>query len=143
MPTTRRDLQALHYLAQRLRDETTGAGKWHDNGLSVVLAKLEGQNLAMTVERVTRHAADPEARTPGAIERPFVPDAPTPGPRFPAKAGASDECRWHRGEYADTCRACAADRLAGDTPDYLAPATTDPAVNVANLRALITERPTT
>jgi hypothetical protein len=88
MTTTKRDLQALHYLAQRLRADTHGAGPWHDNGLAAVLAKLEGHNLAITVERVTRHAADPEARTPAAIERPFVPDVqkpPTPRPPKPAE----------------------------------------------------------
>lgn len=122
MSTTKRDLQALHYLAQRLREETHGAGKWHDNGLTSVLSKLEGHNLAITIERVTRHAADPEARTPAAIERPFVPEAQGPQPRFPAKAGR-DECRTHAGEHADNCRACAADRLVGmeTTPTRMTP----------------------
>ena len=115
MPTTKRDLQALHYLAKRLRDETYGAGEWHDNGLTAVLAKLEGHNLQITIERVTRHAADAEARTPAAIERPFVPEVAAPGPRFPARVG-QDECRFHPGEHAGACRACAADQLAGDPP---------------------------
>lgn len=91
MPTTKRDLQALQYLAQRLREETTGAGKWHDNGLTAVLSKLEGHNLAMTIERVCRHSADPDAKTPGAIERPFVPDLEPPGPPRPPKP--SEACR--------------------------------------------------
>ena len=116
MPTTKRDLQALHYLAQRLRAETYGAADWHDNGLAAVLAKLEGHNLAITVERVTRHAGDAEARTPAAIERPFTPDPPTAAPRQPAKAGDGDECRAHPGEWATSCRACASDSLAGDDP---------------------------
>jgi hypothetical protein len=34
--------------------------------------------------------------------------------RRPAKPG--DDCRYHPGEHTDSCRACAADRLAGDTP---------------------------
>lgn len=110
MTTTKRDLQALHYLAKRLRAETHGAGEWHDAGLTAVLAKLEGHNLAITVERVTRHAADPDARTPAAIERPFVPGPPTAGVRYPARAGDPDECRLHPGE-SSPCRACAADRL--------------------------------
>ena len=114
MSTTKRDLQALHYLAQRLREDTHGAGPWHDAGLTPVLARLEGQNLAIVTERVTRHAADKDARTPAAIERPFVPGPPTPGVRYPAKAGSPDECRHHPGEHADHCRACAGDRLAGD-----------------------------
>lgn len=78
MPTTERDAQALAYLASRLREETHGAGKWDMNGIHAVISKLVGQNLAITIERVTRHAADPEARTPGAIDRPFVPDAAKP-----------------------------------------------------------------
>lgn len=110
MTTTKRDLQALHYLAQRLRADTHGAGPWHDNGLAAVLAKLEGHNLAITIERVTRHAADPEARTPAAIERPFVPEPQKPPVRQPAKAGSRDECRHHRGEYADACRLCAVEQ---------------------------------
>lgn len=115
MTTSDRDLQALHYLAQRLRAETHGAGKWDDAGLTSVLAKLKGHNLAITVERVTRHAADADARTPGAIERPFMPGPVEAGPRFPAKAGG-DECRAHPGEHATGCRSCAADRLANDAP---------------------------
>lgn len=110
MTTTKRDLQALHYLAQRLRADTHGAGPWHDNGLTAVLAKLEGHNLAITIERVTRHAADPEARTPGAIERPFVPEPAKPPARQPAKAGSPDECRRHKGEHATACRLCAVER---------------------------------
>lgn len=117
MPTTKRDLQALQYLAQRIRQETLGAGPWHDNGLTAVLSRLEGHNLAITIERVTRHAADPEAKTPAAIERPFVPDAPTPPARQPAKAGSREECRLHPGQWAPpSCGSCRADALAGDEP---------------------------
>lgn len=129
MTTTKRDLQALHYLAQRLRADTHGAGPWHDNGLAAVLAKLEGHNLAITIERVTRHAADPEARTPAAIERPFVPEPakpPTPRPPKPT------EC----------CRRCGRAMHAPDAvceqptqrPPQPSPTTT---ANVARLRALI------
>lgn len=125
MPTTKRDLQALHYLAQRLRAETHGAGDWHDNGLTAVLSKLEGHNLAITIERVTRHAADAEARTPAAIERPFMPEVVAPGPRQPAKPGA-DECRQHKGEYVGSCRWCVVEPIAhpqdpiADDPSYAA-----------------------
>ena len=91
MTTTDRDIQALHYIAQRLRAETNGARKWDDAGLTSVLSKLKGHNLAITVERVTRHAGDAEARTPGAIERPFVPDAPTGGSAQPLRP--SEACR--------------------------------------------------
>jgi hypothetical protein len=128
--TTKRDLQALHYLAQRLRADTHGAGPWHDNGLAAVLAKLEGHNLAITVERVTRHAADPEARTPAAIERPFVPDVqkpPTPRPPKPA------EC----------CQLCGRGMhgpdVVCDRPTQRPPAkTADTHAEVDRLRALLT-----
>lgn len=137
MTATEQDLRALAYLAQRLRAETHGAGKWDEAGLWPVLKRLEGHNLALTIERVTRHAADPQARTPAAIERPFVPEAPTSsGHRYPAKP--DDECRIHVGEWAETCRMCAADRLAGDEtpPRRQPPAATDAATHVARLRAL-------
>lgn len=114
MSTTKRDLAALHYLAQRLRAETYGAGEWHDNGLTAVLARLEGQQLALVIERVARHAADPEARTPAAIERPFVPGPPQAVAARPPKA--TDACHLHPDGWRDTCAGCAADRRAGDEP---------------------------
>lgn len=118
MPTTKRDIQALHYLAQRLRDETHGAGKWHDNGLIAVLAKLEGRNLADTIERVTRHAADKDARTPAAIERPFVPPPSQSerGHRYPPKA--ADECRTHpgQGQWSDSCAICLGPKPVDEEP---------------------------
>lgn len=75
MPTTDQDARALTYLARRLRAETHGARAWDEAGTYTAVVKYVGQNLAETVERITRHAADPEARTPGAIARPFVPEA--------------------------------------------------------------------
>ena len=142
MTTTPRDVQALTYLARRLRDDTMGAGPWDAAGTNAIISKFVGQNLALTIERVTRHAADPTARTPGAIERPFVPDAPVAGPRFPARAGAVDECRTHPGEHADNCRNCAADRLVRDEtpprrPDH--PPADIAVTGAANCRAALTE----
>ena len=78
MPTTERDAQALTYLARRLREETYGANTWDDAGIHAVVAELVGQDLAITVERVARHSADPAAMTPGAIRRPFLPDPQKP-----------------------------------------------------------------
>lgn len=143
MTTTQRDAQALTYLATRLREEVHGCAKWDQTGTYAVISELVGQNLAETIRRVIGHATDPDARTPGAIKRPFVPKAPeTPGVRFPAKPG--DDCRAHPGEYAASCRACAADRLAGDepapaarpipTPDDLAAKVTELRRNVVPLR---------
>lgn len=110
MTTTTRDAQALTYLATRLRDETHGCGKWDQNGTYAVIGELVGQSLAETIHRVVGHALDPEARTPGAIKRPFVPKQPdAPGHRKPAKAG--EDCRIHPGEYVGSCRSCAVDAL--------------------------------
>lgn len=75
MPTTDRDLQALTYLATRLRDETHGCARWDDAGTFANLKDaLGGQNLAISIQRVLGHATDPDAKTPGAIKRPFVPE---------------------------------------------------------------------
>lgn len=119
-----RDLKGLAYFAQRLRTETMGAGKWDDNGIWPILKKLEGQNLATVIERVTRHAQDPDAKTPGAILRPFVPTAAEESRHpHPMRAGDPDECRQHRGQHRDHCSGCAADRLTHDpTPPRVPPA---------------------
>ena len=112
-----RDLRALAYLATRLRTETMGAGKWDDNGIWPILKKLEGQNLAVVIERVTRHAADPEAKTPGAILRPFVP-GPAEESRhpYPMRAGDPNECRTHKGQRIGYCGPCASE--AAPDPTY-------------------------
>ncbi len=133
MPVTARDAQALTYLAQRLRDDTPGCGKWDENGTNAVISRLLGQNLALTVERVVRHACDATARTPGAIDRPFLPDLPAPGPRHPASVG--QDCPAHPGEYADACRSCAADRLAGDPATTRTRSAADPSAHAARIRA--------
>lgn len=108
------DARALTYLACRIRKETHGARVWDEAGVYAEVKQLIGHSLPLTAERVLRHASDVEAKTPGAIRRPFVPDAPVAGVRFPARAGDPDECRIHPGEHGTNCRACAADRLAGD-----------------------------
>ena len=119
MTVTTRDAQALTYLATRIREETYSAGTWDQTGTYAVIAELVGQNLSETIRRVVGHASDPEARTPGAIKRPFVPKSPpNAGARYPA--GATEECRLHRGEWASSCRACAADQLAAD-PEAVTP----------------------
>lgn len=132
---TDQDARALTFIACRIRKEVHGAREWDDAGTYAEISKLLGHNLPIVVERVTRHAGDVEAKTPGAIRRPFIPAAPDNGNRQPAKAG--DDCRIHPGEWADNCRACASDRLAGDvTPRRPLEAVSDPAPNVARLRAL-------
>ncbi|HET7386912.1 MAG TPA: hypothetical protein VFJ19_09655 [Nocardioidaceae bacterium] len=112
MPTTDQDARALTYLVKRLREETYGANRWDETGIHAVIAKLVGRNLPSVVEQVTRHASDAEAKTPGAINRPFVPDAPKAGPNYPPKRG--EDCPRHPGQWKDACRGCAADKLAGE-----------------------------
>lgn len=80
MPTTDQDLRALTYLARRLRDETHGCAQWDEAGTYACLKDaLAGQNLLIAAQRVLGHATDPQAKTPGAIKRPFTPE-PTNAP---------------------------------------------------------------
>lgn len=93
MTTNDQDARALTYLARRLRTETSGAGDWDEAGTWAVISRLIGQNLAITIERVTRHAGDANAKTPGAITRPFTPDVPTTGaPRAPRRETQCNAC---------------------------------------------------
>lgn len=105
------DARALTYLTKRLRDETHGANTWDEAGIFAVVKGFIGRNLADTIERVTRHAADTEAQTPGAITRPFLPEPvkPTSGP--PKR---DQECPHHAGQWAGNCGGCRADQAAGD-----------------------------
>ena len=124
MTTTTRDAQALTYLATRLRDETHGCGKWDQSGTYAVIGELVGLNLADTLHRIVGHALDPEARTPGAIKRPFVPkvEKPTTGPLRPDEA-----CR-NCGRPKHPANADCDARVPVKTADVSAP--------VAHLRAL-------
>lgn len=101
------DARALTYLARRLREDTYGANTWDEPGVFAVVSELVGQNLAVSIERVIRHATDVDAKTPGAIRRPFVPEhQQPPRPRNVAPVGSrctvcghiESECRrlWGR-----------------------------------------------
>jgi hypothetical protein len=83
MPLNEQDVRALTYLAKRIRTETHGAGQWDEAGTAAKISELKGQGLAQAAERVIRHAADREARTPGAILRPFTPAAQPVSQRNP------------------------------------------------------------
>lgn len=114
-----------------------GSPKWDDAGTAKAITDHCGTwGLEVATDHVLAHARDPKARTPFVIKGNKPHNEPSGGPRFPA--GKGDECRYHKGEYADACRACAADKLAGDTP--IAPAAPTPpdvvAEQVAKLRAL-------
>ena len=113
MGATDRDLQALTYLARRLREDTYGCGKWDDAGTFAVLkSELGGTNLADAITRVVGHATDPEARTPGAIKRPFTPEPTTR--QYPHPIKATDQCPRHPGQRAGNCGGCRADAMADD-----------------------------
>lgn len=118
MTVSKGDVQALTWVATRLREDTHGCARWDAQGTYSVISELIGQNLAETLHRVIGHALDPEARTPGAIKRPFVPKpADEPGRRQPAKAG--EDCKRHPGEYVGSCRACAVQHLEAPTDPVL------------------------
>lgn len=107
-----------------IQHRPTGAPRWDEPGTHKAIADHCGSwGLEIATEHVLAHARDPKARTPFAIKGNKPHNEPTSGPRFPAKAG--EDCRYHPGEHAHACRACAADRLAGDRPEPR-PTTTAP-----------------
>lgn len=113
------DAQTLTYVAVRLREETRGCGQWDHAGTFAVIRELIGQNYGESLHRIVGHAVDPEARTPGAIRRPFVPKRlDEPGRRQPAKAG--EDCKAHPGEHVGSCRACAVQHIDVATDPVLA-----------------------
>jgi hypothetical protein len=119
MTVTKGDVQALTWLATRLREDTHGCGQWDAQGTYSVISEHLGHNLAETLHCVVGHALDPEARTPGAIRRPFVPKRiEEPGRRQPAKAG--EDCKRHPGEYVGSCRACLVDVISTEHDPVLA-----------------------
>jgi hypothetical protein len=122
---TDQDARALTFLACRIRKETKGAREWDEAGTFAEIAKLVGQNLPIACERVLRHAADVDAKTPGAIRRPFLPDAP--------KAET-----WRPLKPEEACRNCGlAKHPANAECDGRPPAkTADVTAPVAHLRAL-------
>lgn len=119
MPTNDRDVQALTYLALRVRAETHGAGPWDEHGTAANIAKLKGRNLALTAESIVRHAADPKAKSPGVLLGAYTPAAlpADTGKRGNPKAG--QDCPRHPGYWADTCASsglCAAPAPYDDAP---------------------------
>lgn len=104
------ELRAIQFLAERIRKNTPGAGLWDSAGFAANLRKLAGRNLHMTVEHVIRHAADPNAKTPGVLLGAYTPEAPSSaGKPHPPKA--KDQCR--RCGLPKPC-ACEREQLAYD-----------------------------
>lgn len=107
------------------------ATKWDEPGTRKAITEHCGSwGLEIATEHVLAHARDPKAKTPFVIKGNPPHTEPAKGVRQPAKAG-DDECRLHRGEYADSCRACAADALAGDTNSTRTTTHTKPPPEVA------------
>jgi hypothetical protein len=98
-----------------IQHRPSGAPRWDEPGTHKAITDHCGTwGLEIATDHVLAHARDPKARTPFAIKgnKPNV-DIPH-APRFPPRTG--EECRYHRGEYANACRACRADELAGEPP---------------------------
>lgn len=128
---TERDVSAMVHLVSRLRQETHGANIWDGAGIHAKVKELLGQNLEITLERVLRHAADPEAKTPGAIHRAFLPPAASEKPA--QKRGnphRHEECPRHPGQWPDTCAGCKNEPLGAE----IAPADTLPKLADVNPR---------
>lgn len=132
-----RDASALHYLATRIRQETSGAGPWDAPGLASVLGKLKGRSLAMTAEHIIRHASDPKAKSPGVLLGSFTPAAVTvPTSTVPKREEACRRCGGFKG-------ACPCSRVEsfGDDTDPVTPLSKTEAIRAARA-ALVTAKHT-
>lgn len=109
-----RQVQALAFLASTTRPR--GATRWDAPGLVAFIRKLLDRGLSAQeiVDRTMRHAWDPHAKTPGVLLSPAHTEPDKGNPViYPARRG--EDCKLHAGERREHCRACAADRLVGDT----------------------------
>lgn len=107
MAVTTRDVAWLCEMAYRIREDTYGLKPWDRTGTHAVFAEVfPGMHLTTVIEMVIAHAADPEARTPGAIKRPFLPARESTLSTDPAKCPdhpdelAMPYCRVHKTESA-------------------------------------------
>lgn len=103
------ELRAIQFLAERVRKATNGAAPWDSAGLAANLRKLATRNLHMTIEHVLRHAADPDAKTPGVLLGAYTPAAPTSGGR-PQPPRKHEQCTRCGGMLPDC--ACRREHLA-------------------------------
>lgn len=92
MSTTAADIGLLVDLAYRIREDTPGCKPWDRQGTHVIFTReLRNMHLLTALEIVTRHAADPEAKTPAAITRKFLPAATKP-------SATTEKCPEHFGQ---------------------------------------------
>lgn len=115
MSIDEQELRAIAYLAIRVRKATFGCAPWDELGLMANLRKIQNRNLHLTIEHVMRHAADPNAKSPGVLAGSFTPEAPKAERYTPPKK--HQECKIHPGQWASSCGGCRSTELAGDGPD--------------------------
>lgn len=75
-------LSALGHLVTVIRADRK-LPTWDRRGIDQVLASLRHLDAHELATRAIGHAADPEARTPGALRRPFLPTPAAPRPAGP------------------------------------------------------------
>lgn len=114
MPVTRE--QADRLTAHALDCRPIGAPRWDGPGVFAAIGRVRHLAYPEVAMAVTRAASDPTAETPGVIcatdSIHWREKVTPPGSHRPARAG--QDCRIHPGEWAESCRACASNRLAGD-----------------------------
>lgn len=104
MPVEATDVPQFVGLAERLRRETYGCKVWDRDGAEVVFARtLVGLNFVTALELVMAHACDPDAKTPGAINRKFKPDLAPPPAIRPTAANQCRECGMVAGQCHPSC----------------------------------------
>lgn len=95
MTTTDDDLRAIDHLVQSIRADLK-LSRWDEQGVRSVLTSLRHLPIAELAHRAIGHAADPEARTPGSLKRPFTPTVAVEAtPRNPKAGEGCEVCgRW-------------------------------------------------
>lgn len=134
MTTSREQGQAIAALMSALRDD------WDEPGCLAAVAAVKDRDPHDVAMAAIRLCATAEAKTPGALKvagqhwRERVSGATV---RYPPKRG--EDCRKHAGEWPETCRGCASDRLAGTDSTFNPRRTEAPGTVVQLARANLTQ----
>lgn len=90
---------------------------WDQRGILAALSKCQSFDKQDTIRAALAAAADPDVRTPGVIPKagshwdpPGRTQSTSTRIRRPPKR--EQECEQHPGEWQDSCRCCAADRIS-------------------------------
>lgn len=108
MMMDRRQGQAIAALMSALRED------WDEPGCLAAVAAVKERDPHDVALAAVRLCVTPEVRTPGALKAAgphWHERVSAPIPRQPPRRG--EDCRNHPGEWPDSCRGCASDRLAG------------------------------